>query len=50
VSVDPDLVRPVDAVELRGDATLARDVLGWAPTVDFTDLVARMVDADLASS
>ena len=50
VSVDPDLVRPVDAVELRGDATLARDVLGWAPTVGFTELVARMVDADLASN
>ncbi|MFT3872980.1 MAG: GDP-mannose 4,6-dehydratase [Nocardioides sp.] len=50
VSVDSDLVRPVDAVELRGDATLAHDVLGWTPTVGFTELVARMVDADLASS
>ncbi len=48
VSSDPALMRPVDAVELRGDATRAREVLGWAPTVGFADLVARMVDADLA--
>lgn len=48
VRVDPQFVRPVDAVELAGDASRARTVLGWEPQVDFTELVGRMVDADLA--
>ncbi|WP_137293689.1 GDP-mannose 4,6-dehydratase [Nocardioides dongxiaopingii] len=47
VEVDPALVRPADATELVGDATKARTALGWTPTVDFADLVGRMVDADL---
>ncbi|WP_122818787.1 GDP-mannose 4,6-dehydratase [Nocardioides pantholopis] len=49
VEVDPALVRPVDATELVGDATRARERLGWRPTVGFADLVGRMVEADLAS-
>jgi len=48
VEVDATLFRPVDSVEHRGDATRAREVLGWAPTVGFEQIVARMVDADLA--
>ena len=48
VEVDPALVRPTDAVELRGDASRAREVLGWAPTRTFTEVVHAMVDADLA--
>jgi GDPmannose 4,6-dehydratase len=47
VRVDPAFVRPVDAVELTGDATRARAVLGWAPTVGFDEIVARMVQTDL---
>lgn len=47
VEVDPELLRPVDAVELRGDPTRAREALGWSPSVGFTDLVGRMVAADL---
>jgi GDPmannose 4,6-dehydratase len=46
VRIDPQFVRPVDAVELRGDASRARNRLGWSPTTDFTQLVGRMVDAD----
>ena len=49
VEVDPDLLRPADAVELRGDATRARTALGWEPTVGFKELVGRMVTADLES-
>ena len=41
------LVRPGDPPVLVGDATRARTVLGWAPTVTFEELVGRMVDADL---
>ncbi len=47
VRVDPAFVRPVDAVELTGDPSRARSVLGWSPTVDFADLVRRMVEVDL---
>jgi len=47
VRTDPALYRPVDATELVGDATRARRELGWRPTVDFAELVARMVRADL---
>jgi GDPmannose 4,6-dehydratase len=48
IRVDPSLVRPGDPVLLVGDATKAREVLGWKPTVSFEELVGRMVDADLA--
>ncbi|GAA1145759.1 GDP-mannose 4,6-dehydratase [Nocardioides aquiterrae] len=48
VVVDPEFVRPADPTELVGDATLARTELGWSPTVEFDELVGRMVDADLA--
>ncbi len=47
VRVDPAFVRPVDAVELTGDPARAREQLGWAPTVGFEEIVARMVRADL---
>ncbi|HEY8828827.1 MAG TPA: GDP-mannose 4,6-dehydratase [Jatrophihabitantaceae bacterium] len=49
VSVDPALVRPAEPFEQRGDPTRAQRVLGWQPKVTFEDLVAAMVDADLAS-
>ena len=48
VHVDPRFVRPVDAVDLVGDASHARRRLGWAPTVPFEEIVARMVRADEA--
>lgn len=48
VTQSEQLMRPTDAAELRGDAARARHNLGWAPTVSFDDLVAMMVDADLA--
>lgn len=48
VRVDPALVRPVDATAQVGDATRAAKELGWTPTVDFAEVVARMVAADLA--
>jgi GDPmannose 4,6-dehydratase len=46
VRTDPAFVRPADAVEQRGDASHARAVLGWEPTVRFEEIVARMVAAD----
>lgn len=47
IRVDPSLVRQGDPALLVGDATKARRVLGWEPTVSFDELVGRMVDADL---
>jgi GDPmannose 4,6-dehydratase len=49
VRSDRAFVRPVDAVELVGDASKARATLGWAPRVPFEEVVGRMVDADLGA-
>jgi len=48
VEIDPRYFRPTEVDELRGDARLAQAALGWTPTVDFPELVRRMIDADLA--
>ncbi len=48
VRTDPELVRPPEAVPPVGDPARARADLGWEPTLTFEQLVARMVDADLA--
>jgi GDPmannose 4,6-dehydratase len=47
VKVDPRFVRPAEVDVLLADATRARHELGWAPKVDFEQLVHMMVDADL---
>ncbi len=47
VKQDAAFMRPADPTELVGDASRARDVLGWEPTVAFEEIVARMVAADL---
>jgi GDPmannose 4,6-dehydratase len=48
VQSDPKLFRPAEVNTLRGDATKARNVLGWRPEITFPELVRRMADADLA--
>ncbi|CAN5214878.1 GDP-mannose 4,6-dehydratase [soil metagenome] len=48
VNISEALLRTGDAPEQVGDATLARRVLGWAPTRNFDEIVNAMVDADLA--
>ncbi|GAB3018380.1 GDP-mannose 4,6-dehydratase [Nocardioides flavus (ex Wang et al. 2016)] len=47
VRQDAAFFRPADPAELVGDATRAREELGWAPTVGFEEIVRRMVAADL---
>ena len=47
VSIDPRYYRPAEVETLLGDASKARDVLGWAPKVTFKELVEEMVDSDL---
>ena len=49
VEVSPDFYRPTDVVNLWGDPTKARDLLGWNPSkTPFERLVKIMVDADVA--
>lgn len=47
VAYDPRYDRPTEVDVLLGDASKARDTLGWKPTVGFEALVNLMVDADL---
>ena len=47
VEIDPRYFRPTDVDMLLGDATKAREVLGWTPRSTFRDLVSEMVHADL---
>lgn len=49
VVVDERFFRPAEVMELQGDASKARRVLGWAPRVSFDQLVTLMVKADLAA-
>jgi len=47
VRIDPELFRPAEVRELRGDARKAQQRLGWEPQIRFSELVRRMVECDL---
>lgn len=47
VVTDPTLHRPLEVDEVVGDASRARQRLGWRPTLKFEALVSMMVEADL---
>jgi GDPmannose 4,6-dehydratase len=47
VRVDPRYFRPTEVETLLGDATKARQKLGWTAEVAFPELVAEMVESDL---
>jgi GDPmannose 4,6-dehydratase len=47
VKTDPKFLRPAEVDHLVGDATKARDKLGWQPRASFKELVELMVEADL---
>lgn len=47
VEIDPRYFRPTEVDVLIGDATRARDVLGWSPKSTFAEVVSEMVHADL---
>lgn len=49
VEFDPRYLRPAEVDLLIGDATKAKQKLGWTPAVVFEELVKIMVDADLAA-
>ena len=47
VTQDPRFFRPAEVDVLRGDATKAKEILGWEPKTRFNELVRKMVANDL---
>src|SRR5262245_20572387 len=47
VKSDPEFLRPAEVDHLVGDATKAREQLGWQPRMPFKELAEMMVDADV---
>jgi GDPmannose 4,6-dehydratase len=47
VVIDPQLLRPAEVETLLGDATKAKQQLGWQHEVTFKELVHEMVESDL---
>ena len=50
VAIDPRYFRPTEVDTLLGDASRARELLGWQPKVPFDQLVAEMAREDLKSA
>jgi GDPmannose 4,6-dehydratase len=50
VAVDPRYFRPTEVESLLGDASKAREKLGWQPRIGFRELVAEMVLEDLKAA
>ncbi|MDP6886987.1 MAG: GDP-mannose 4,6-dehydratase, partial [SAR324 cluster bacterium] len=46
VSVDPAYFRPTEVDILIGDASKAKDILGWQPTFDLQQMIEEMVNSD----
>jgi GDPmannose 4,6-dehydratase len=47
VKIDPQYFRPTEVDLLIGDASKAKEKLGWQPKTTFKELVKIMVDSDL---
>jgi GDPmannose 4,6-dehydratase len=47
VETSKTLIRPAEVDVLRGDASKARQILGWNPEISLEAMVAEMVEADL---
>jgi len=47
IEVDKRYFRPTEVNYLMGDATKARNILGWESSIKFSDLVKEMVKEDL---
>lgn len=47
VRIDPKFLRPAEVEHLVGDASKAKEKLGWEPRTSFEDMIRLMVDSDL---
>jgi GDPmannose 4,6-dehydratase len=47
VEIDPRYYRPSEVDSLRGDASKAKEILGWRPRTSFEELVRIMVEGDV---
>ena len=47
VRIDPRYFRPTEVETLLGDASKAREKLGWEPKISFDELVREMIESDL---
>jgi GDPmannose 4,6-dehydratase len=47
IAVDPSYYRPTEVHELLGDASKAREKLGWEATTTFEEMIAEMIAADM---
>ena len=50
VAVDPQFYRPAEVEILLGDASKAKQKLGWEPSVTFEELIEEMTEADIAQT
>jgi GDPmannose 4,6-dehydratase len=48
VTVDPAFLRPAEVDVLLGDPSKAKAKLGWTPEISLEQMIAEMVEADLA--
>lgn len=49
VEIDPQHIRPLDVPCLIGDPTKAKEKLGWVPRVTFKELIAEIMESELAA-
>ena len=47
INIDPAFFRPTEVDQLCGDASKAKEILGWQPTIPFETMIAEMVQWDL---
>jgi GDPmannose 4,6-dehydratase len=47
VTIDERFLRPAEVDQLVGDASRAKDLLGWEPKVDFPQVLEEMVRHDI---
>jgi len=47
IAVDPNYYRPAEVPRLCGDASRARNILGWSPRYDVRTMIGEMVQSDL---
>ena len=49
IKINPEFYRPAEVQTLLGDASKAKEKLGWTPKTNFDELIKMMVELDLKS-